>query len=98
VVDHPLYTMWKQMQDIEVATERARANLRAVREQEQAEWRQAWDTYRRHWREGRRSPPARSRWLAGREWGLAVILWLLTPPATWLATWLGGRNRHSAPP
>jgi hypothetical protein len=94
MVDHPLYAMWRQVYQAELEAAMARARLRAQRAEEQREWRQAWETYERHWHEARRVRPARPWWRTAGEWCLAGVLWLLTPPATWLAERRRDRSAH----
>lgn len=61
MVDHPLYTMWKERRAAEQAAEAHRLKRMAARQEGEREWREAWETYQRHWAAGRASAP-RQRW------------------------------------
>ncbi len=50
--DHPHYAMWKARYEAEQAAAKVRATRRAVREAEQAGWREAWEGYKLRWGEG----------------------------------------------
>jgi hypothetical protein len=71
MTDHPLYRMWKEQLDRELAREAARAVRIAAREQERASWYQAWESYKARLSDtGRRQPLPRwwnligwARWL-----------------------------------
>lgn len=56
--EHPQYAMWKARHEAEQAVTRERAAWRAEREGEQEGLREAWKSYRAHWRAGlTRMPP-----------------------------------------
>ena len=44
--EHPLYRMWKERLDSELAREALRAARRAQREQDHAAWYEAWHSYK----------------------------------------------------
>ncbi|HEY3013400.1 MAG TPA: hypothetical protein VGJ36_11670 [Gemmatimonadales bacterium] len=46
MTDHPLYRMWKDRLDADLAAGEARARRRAAREAELADWHEAWRTYK----------------------------------------------------
>lgn len=62
MTEHPLYRMWADRLDLEVAAEQARALRRAAREAEHAGWYEAWNTYKAsHLHDGWKPMP-RPRW------------------------------------
>ena len=69
MADHPLYAMWKERQAAELAGEEERRRRAAARQQAQAEWRGALDSYQRHWVDGRTSAPRRPWWRCLRSLG-----------------------------
>ena len=91
MVNHPLYTMWKQRHDAELVTNGERLKLRALRDDEQRQRGEAWEAYVRHWYEGRDRPSGRRWCSAASERCLALAVWILTPPAKWAASWLRRR-------
>jgi hypothetical protein len=72
MTEHPLYRMWMDRRDAEVAQEQARAARRAIREAEHAGWHEAWRTYKAHLT-GAWQPEAMPRW-----WNiLGWVRWLM---------------------
>lgn len=72
MTDHPLYRMWRDRLDAEVARDNAQAARKAVREAERAEWYEAWRAYKARLTE-LRLPSPRPRW-----WNLwGWLRWLL---------------------
>jgi len=72
VTDHPLYRMWKERLELELAREAARAARIAARDEERVAWYQAWESYKSRLTETRSSLPL-PRW-----WNLIGWLrWLL---------------------
>lgn len=68
MVDHPIYTMWKERFAADLAMEADRLTRAAARQEAQREWRDAWDAYQRHWSAGRASAPRRPWWQYLRLW------------------------------
>ncbi len=85
MVDHPLYVMWKQRYAVEALARAERDKLQTLRQEEQRQWREAWDAYERHWREGRRPKPVRHWWREVSAGCVAFVAWLFTPPAALIA-------------
>jgi len=54
MADHPLYAMWRDRYEAELAAERERAARRAAREDQHEEWQRAWHEYKAHWGQGLR--------------------------------------------
>ena len=72
VDEHPLFRMWKERLDQELAREQERAARRAVREAERAGWHAAWRVYKtRHTEVG--PTETLPRWWNLRGW----LRWLL---------------------
>lgn len=72
MTDHPLYRMWKERLELELAREAARAARIAARDEERVAWYQAWESYKSRLTETRSSLPL-PRW-----WNLIGWLrWLL---------------------
>jgi hypothetical protein len=70
--EHPLFRMWKERLDAELAREKQRTARRVAREAERAGWYEAWALYKRRHTEIR-TPLVLPRW-----WNLLGWLrWLL---------------------
>jgi hypothetical protein len=81
VTEHPLFRMWKDRRDAEIARELERTVRRGEREREYARWLAAWVEYKA--RRTRSHPPApKPRWWDLPGWGR----WLFNLHAP------GGRN------
>lgn len=71
--EHPLFRMWKDRLDAEMARERERTARRAQREQERGAWLAAWRAYKAE-ATGRYQPAPRPPW-----WNLwGWVRWLLS--------------------
>jgi hypothetical protein len=71
MVDHPLYAMWKARHAAELAAQAGCRELATVRQEQQREWREAWETYQRHWAAGQVARPRRRWWPSFRAWLVA---------------------------
>ena len=65
--DHPQYAMWKARYEAERAAEQERAARRVDREARQAQWKTAFEEYKKYWLEGLSRGP-RPRWWHFRAW------------------------------
>ena len=83
MVDHPLYTMWKERHDAELVVGVARLALKAERQQQQREWQEAWEGYQQRWAAGRVSGPREPWWPRIRRW-LAHLQVTLRKRLTWI--------------
>jgi hypothetical protein len=61
VTEHPLYRMWKERLDVEVAREAAWVERKAERERARADWYEAWRAYKARLDEIR-APERLPRW------------------------------------
>jgi hypothetical protein len=71
--EHPLYRMWKDRLDTDLAREAERAARRAARDREMAAWYEAWREYKARARQVS-DPPRKPSW-----WNLVGwVRWLLS--------------------
>jgi hypothetical protein len=68
MVEHPLYAMWKDRRAAELAAETERRRRAVARHEGQREWRESWETYQRHWADGRAKGRRRPWWHRFRAW------------------------------
>ena len=61
MTEHPLYRMWKERLDADLASEAARVQRKAERDRERAEWYEAWHAYKARLGEVR-APVPLPRW------------------------------------